>query len=72
MKITIKNPEEFETIKITPDKEWQEFKEWFDKISCHCDPNLDYEHIFVEDGESKIIPKHHWICSHCGKVTQIG
>lgn len=37
-----------------------------------CECNVDYDQDFYDDGEHEECHKHHWRCSECKKITQIG
>jgi len=38
---------------------------------CSCG-NPSEETTYVDDHESPVVDKHHWVCNDCGKVVQIG
>lgn len=55
----------------TVDKKQLAEMESYAKMWCKCD-NPSEEADLSEDGEHPDLIKHHWRCSNCGKVKQIG
>ena len=39
---------------------------------CTCEDRDIYDTEFWDDGEHEHVYKHHYRCSDCGKITQIG
>jgi len=50
----------------------EEYREYLEVTDMWCECEEPGEAIFHPDGESDFCRKHHWTCSKCGKITQVG
>lgn len=50
----------------------EEYADYRDINDMWCECEVPGEGIYHADGESDLCEKHHWTCSKCGKITQVG
>lgn len=53
-------------------REWQEYRQWYDGVKCHCKDTENRETYYVPDGVDEECTKHHWRCTRCDGIVQIG
>jgi len=50
----------------------QKFIEDTEGMWCECEDDQDPDWYYVDDNVHPQVKKHHWRCSKCHKITQIG
>lgn len=51
-------------------REAEEESRWWEENGCHCEEAHPTH--YIPDGVSKVCEKHHYVCSKCNKIVQIG